>query len=132
MFLVNLSALNQFVTNEHFQMENISGLKHKQMLNQNDFMVKLVIKDAYLTVGVHKQSQPYLRFIWQGLAYQFQARPFGLCTAPRVFTKLLKPVITFLRTLNIRCLIYLDDILIKGSDIVTIRPCLSGILPRNL
>ena len=111
--------LNQFVINEHFQMENISCLK--QILNQNDFMVKLDLKDAYLTVGVHEQSQHYLRFIWQGQPYQFQALPFGLCTAPRVFTKLLKPVITFLRTRNIRLLIYLDDILIVGSDIKTLQ-----------
>ena len=117
--VIDLSALNQFVTNEHFQMENISSLK--QMLNQNDFMVKLDLKDAYLTVGVHEQSQPYLRFVWQGQSYQFQALPFGLCTAPRVFTKLLKPVITFLRTHNIHLLIYLDDILIVGSDILTLQ-----------
>ena len=117
--VIDLSALNQFVINEHFQMENISCLK--QILNQNDFMVKLDLKDAYLTVGVHEQSQHYLRFIWQGQAYQFQALPFGLCTAPRVFTKLLKPVITFLRTRNIRLLIYLDDILIVASDIKTLK-----------
>ncbi len=59
----------------------------------------------------------YLRFIWQGQTYQFQALPFGLCTVPRVFRKLLKPVIAFLRTRNVRPLIYLDDILIVGSDI---------------
>ena len=59
--VIDLSALNQFVINEHFQMENISCLK--QILNQNDFMVKLDLKDAYLTVGVHEQSQHYLRFI---------------------------------------------------------------------
>jgi hypothetical protein len=29
-------------------------------------MVKLDLKDAYLTVGVHLDSQKYLRFIWQG------------------------------------------------------------------
>ena len=111
--MIDLSALNRFVINEHFQMENISCLK--QILNQND------LKDAYLTVGVHEQSQHYLRFIWQGQAYQFQALPFGLCTAPRVFTKLLKPIITFLRTRNIRLLIYLDDILIVGSDLKTLK-----------
>ena len=61
--VIDLSALNQFVINEHFQMENISCLK--QILNQNDFMIKLDLKDAYLTVGVHEQSQRYLRFIWQ-------------------------------------------------------------------
>ena len=48
--------------NEHFQMENLMCLKH--LLNPNDYMVKLDLKDAYLTVGVH--SQQFLRFIWQG------------------------------------------------------------------
>ena len=46
--VIDLSALNQFVINEHFQMENILCLK--QILNQNDFLIKLDLKDAYLTV----------------------------------------------------------------------------------
>ena len=53
-------------------------------------MVKLDLKDAYLTVGVHPESQKYLRFVWQGQTYQFLALPFGLNTARRIFTKLLK------------------------------------------
>ena len=100
-------------------MENLMCLKH--LLNPNDYMVKLDMKDAYLTVGVHPHSQQFLRFIWQGQIYQFRALPFGLNTAPRIFTKLLKPVIAFLRTRNIRLLIYLDDILIIGSSIEVLR-----------
>jgi hypothetical protein len=38
----------------------------KYLLNPNDYMVKLDLKDAYLTVGVHPHSQQFLRFIWQG------------------------------------------------------------------
>ena len=117
--VIDLSNLNQFISNEHFQMENILCLK--QLLNPNDFMVKLDLKDAYLTVGIHEDSQQYLRFIWKGQTYQFQALPFGLCTAPRIFTKLLKPVIAFLRMQNIRLLIYLDDILIVGSNITALN-----------
>ena len=41
--------------------------------------------------------------------------------SPKGVYKLLKPVITFLRTRNIRLLIYLDDILIVGSDIKTLK-----------
>ena len=90
----------------------VNGLK----VNHNDFVALHSIGN-----GIHEQSQPYLRFVWQGQAYQFQALPFGLCTAPRVFTKLLKSVITFLRTHNIPLLIYLDDILIVGADIITLQ-----------
>lgn len=37
--------------------------------------------------------------------------PFGLCTSPRVFTKLMKPVMRFLRNQGLKSVIYLDDIL---------------------
>jgi hypothetical protein len=116
--VIDLSQLNKFVINEHFQMENLlcATNYYKQIINPQDFLVKLDFKDAYLMVGVHPDSQPFLRFIWQDQVYQFQALPFGLNTAPRVFTKLLRPVVAFLRTRNIRLLIYLDDILLVASS----------------
>ena len=42
--------------------------------------------------------------------------PFGLTSAPRVFTKVLKPVVANLRRQGIRIVIYLDDILIIASS----------------
>lgn len=41
---------------------------------------------------------------------------FGLSTAPRVFTKLLKPVVGFLRQNGCRLIIYLDDLLMMHQD----------------
>ena len=117
--VIDLSHLNKFIANEHFQMENLMCIKH--LLNVNEYMVKLDLKDAYLTVGVHPESQKFLRFVWQGQTYQFLALPFGLNTAPRIFTKLLKPVVAYLRTQNIRLLVYLDDILIIGSSVQILR-----------
>ena len=67
------------------------------------------------------ESQKFLRFVWLGQTYQFLALPFGLNTAPRIFTKLLKPVVAYLHTRNIRLLIYLDDILIIGSSVQILR-----------
>ena len=48
--------------------------------------------------------------------YEFQCLPFGLSSAPRVFTKLMKPVMALLRQAGVRCLIYLDDLLIMGQS----------------
>ena len=44
--------------------------------------------------------------------YEFQCLPFGLSSAPHVFTKLLKPVVALLRRQGICCIIFLDDLLI--------------------
>ena len=38
--------------------------------------------------------------------------PFGLSSVPRIFTKLLKPVVAYLRSKGVRCMIYIDDILL--------------------
>ena len=50
------------------------------------------------------------------MTYQYNALPFGLATAPRVFTKLLKPVLAHLRAKGLRLVAYLDDILLIGKD----------------
>ena len=49
---------------------------------------------------------------WKGHSYEFTSLPFGLSTAPWVFTKALRSVIGLLQKRGIRCVIYLDDILI--------------------
>ena len=84
-------------------------------------MINIDLTDAYLSVPIHQESQKFLRFIWQNKAYQFKAMPFGLNVAPRVFTKLLKPVVAWLRGQGIRLIIYLDDILIMASSVELVK-----------
>ena len=110
--VIDLSSLNKFIVNEHFQMENLSYLK---TFSPGDFMTNVDLKDAYLSVLVHESSRKFLRFIWKGACYQFKTLPFGLCSAPRIFTKVLKPVAAFLRRKAIRVLIYLDDFLLLAA-----------------
>ena len=77
--------------------------------------------DRRLSVPIHQESQEFLRFISQNKAYQFKAMPFGLNVAPRVFTKLLKPVVAWLRGQGLRLIIYLDDILIMASCVELVK-----------
>ena len=57
------SSLNQFIENSHFQMEHLSAIK--TLLKSGHFVTKLDLKDAYLSVTVHPESQTFLRFIWK-------------------------------------------------------------------
>ena len=41
-------------------------------------MVKLDLKDAYLTVPIHSEHKWFLRFTCQGKHFQFRTLPFGL------------------------------------------------------
>ena len=47
--------------------------------------------------------------------YQFTCLPFGLRSSPRIFTKVLKPLLVFLRALGVRLLVYLNDVLIMAA-----------------
>ena len=112
--VVNLKPLNQFLVYEHFKMEGIHMLR--DLLRQGDYLVKIDLKDAYLTVPIWKGHQKYLRFLWKETLLEFACLPFGLATAPRVFTKLMKPVVAMLRQRGVRLIIYLDDMLIMAES----------------
>ena len=72
-----------------------------------------------------RQSSPknkkYLKFRWRGISYQYKALPFGLATAPRVFSKIMQEAMKQLRERSIRLVQYLDDILVIASSPVQLR-----------
>ena len=55
-----------------------------------------------------------MRFTFEGKLYQFKVLVFGLSTAPRIFAKVMKPVVAFIRAKGILIIIYLDDILLAA------------------
>jgi hypothetical protein len=60
---------------------------------------------------MHPDSVPYLGFEWAGVFYAFVVLPFGLSTAPRMFTLVMATCVRFLRHRGIRLLAYLDDLI---------------------
>ena len=109
----NLRQLNQFIKYEHFKMEGIHMLR--DLLKPNDFMAKIDLKDAYFTVPLWKGHQKFLRFLWKGTQWEFACLPFEIGSPPRVFTKILNPVIGLSRKQGISLIIYLDDFLLMAS-----------------
>ena len=111
--VINLKRLNEWVITEHFKMEGIPTLK--DILRSGDWFVKVDLKDAYFTIPIDSGHQQYLRFMLEEERYQFTCLPFGLSCAPRTFTKVLKPVMTLLRSWGVRIIVYIDDMLILAE-----------------
>lgn len=111
--VIDCRELNEHIPKIHFKMESLSSVKHT--LRRRDYMVKVDIKDAYFHLPIAKRHRRFLRFYWNNQLYEFQALPFGVTSAPRIFTKTMRPVIGILRSRGVRCIIYLDDLLIMAT-----------------
>ncbi|XP_066305375.1 uncharacterized protein [Branchiostoma lanceolatum] len=112
--VINLKRLNTFVQKEHCKFESLELVK--ELWRQGDYMVTLDLKDAYFTIPIWLQDRKFLRFSWRNQLWEFQCLPFGLTTAPRVFTKVLRPVVAILRKQGLLIVIYLDDLIILARS----------------
>ncbi|XP_078506932.1 uncharacterized protein LOC144767313 [Lissotriton helveticus] len=112
--ILDLRPLNLYILSEHFHMLTLQQIL--PLLNQGDFLATLDLKDAYFHIPLHPSHRKYLRFTIQGRHYQFKVLPFGVTTAPRVFTKCLATVAAHLRRQNIHVYPYLDDWLVQAKS----------------
>ena len=122
--ILNLKHLNEFVEYHHFKMDSIHTAI--QLMKQNCFMASIDLQDAYYSVPVSERYQKYLKFSWRGKLYQFTCLPNGLASAPRIFTKLLKPVYASLRNLGHIVFGYIDDSYLQGDDVKSCKENVSA------
>lgn len=68
------------------------------MIKPGYYMASVDLTDAYYTVPIDPSHQKYLKFCFDGKYFQYTSLPNGLASAPRIFTKLLNPVYSTLRS----------------------------------
>ena len=79
-------------------------------------MCSIDLKDAYYCINVREDYRKFLKFTWDNELYQFRTLGQGLGCSPRIFTKLMKVPMSFLRTCGIVIIAYIDDILIIAES----------------
>ena len=112
--VINFKALNYYVIVPHFKMESIRTVQY--LIQKDDWLTKLNLKDAYLSVPVNPCYQKCLKFCWLDQLWQFTVLPFGLNCAPYIFTKLMKPIVVTLRRLGIWMILNLDDMILMANS----------------
>ncbi len=73
----------------------------------------LDLKAGYHNIPVHPSCKKYTGFVTQDGTFVWNRMPFGLCNAPAHFQK---TVVAVVDKGDIQVVVYLDDIVVYGSD----------------
>ena len=112
--VIDLSRRNTFLLVERFKMETPESIRTS--LIPGEWVSSIDLSDTYLHIPIHPISRKYLRFCHKSQVFQFTSIPFGLATAPQVFTMIVKEVKLMALTRGIRLHQYLDDWLISAQS----------------
>ena len=112
--ILYLKRLNENMPYIHFKRETIKYIL--TLVPPNCYMAKVDIKDAYYSVPILPEHQKYLKFYFRGNIYQFTCLPNG--SGPRIFTKLLKCLLSHLRLQQVAVARFIDDLITLGRSFV--------------
>ena len=105
--ILNLKNLNSHVEYNKFKMDTLHSIL--KLVTPGFYMATIDLKDAYYSVPVAQEHRKYLCFVWRSKLYQYTCFPNGLSSAPRLFTKLMKPCYAHLRCRGHIVSGYIDD-----------------------
>ena len=105
--ILNLKPLNKRLKYIHFKMDTINDVI--KMISPHMVMASIDLAEAYFHLPIFEDHIPFMRFKWNVVMYEYCALPNGLCSGPRIFTKLTKAIMKYLRQKLVRILIYIDD-----------------------
>ena len=102
-------------------------------INKNDWLVKFDIHSAYHHIDIFEPHTDYLGFSWgvgeNRTFYKFVVLPFGLTTAPYVFTKVTRQLVKHWRSKSYKCVTFIDDGIMTGDSLVNAR--VTGLAIKN-
>ncbi|KAL0147128.1 hypothetical protein M9458_057652, partial [Cirrhinus mrigala] len=106
--ILDLRPLIRALAKREFKMITV------KQIQPGDWFISVDLKDAYFHIQIAPRHRRFLRFAFEGRAYQFKVLPFGLALAPRTFTKCINAALSPLRQSGI--LNYLDDWLVIAQS----------------
>ena len=104
----------------HFRMED-----HEYLINfirPDNFMPFIDLSNASFSFPLHKDIKKYCSSKSKD-NYNLNVLSIGLTSSPRIFTKIIKPVISHLRFKNIKVSSYSDDIFICAQSEDILKSC---------
>ena len=112
--VIDLSKLNAFLEKFPFKMDTASVIR--ESIEPGMWSASLDLSDAYLHIPMHPGARNFLLFQIGDQVYRFLVLPFGLSTAPFVFSEVMKFLKKWGRAAGLLLFQYLDDWLLLNLD----------------
>lgn len=110
------SILDLRLINKHLWKQSVKFEDLKVVLNYLDrghFLFSFDIMSGYHHIEIFPPHQSFLGFSWfykgRVRCFCFKVLPFGLSTAPYIFTKLFRSLVSYWRQQGIHIVVFLDD-----------------------
>ncbi|CAG9465837.1 unnamed protein product [Pedinophyceae sp. YPF-701] len=94
--VINLKWLNTWCRPLRCRFESLGTLR--RISERGDYYASFDLADGYYAVQLSPESQKYFGFRMAGRVYVCTGLPMGWLNSPYVFTKLLRPVVRFIRS----------------------------------
>jgi hypothetical protein len=107
--ILDLRHVNDHLVVPEFKYEGLKLIP--QLLEPGDRMFSIDLASGYHHVEMHPGAHPYLGFKWREQYYAFAVLPFGLASACWAFTKVMRVVVTDIRSKGLPVSSYPDDFL---------------------
>ena len=108
--ILDLRLLNAACTRLGYKNEDIKLAA--DLVQKDDQMITVDITNGFHHVLIRPQDRDYFGFCWRHVYYRWRVLPFGWTCSPYYFCKILRPLMSYLRTNGLRTMIYVDDILL--------------------
>ena len=113
------ASINDNIRRQHTHVaySSVEDAAHlMQHLGINALLAKIDVKEAYRIIPIHPEDRPFLGLNWNGQTYIDCQLPFGLASAPAIFSAVGEALEWVLRQRGVRAVVhYLDDFLFVGS-----------------
>lgn len=111
-FCVDYRKLNQVTKRDVYPLPRIDDALDR--LRNAKYFSSLDLKNGYWQIEVDERDREKTAFVTPDGLYEFKVLPFGLCSAPATFQRMMDTVLSGLKWQA--CLVYLDDVVIFAAS----------------
>lgn len=97
--ITDMRKLNSYMNVPKFQYEDIQTVTN--LIQKDDLLITLDISNGFHHIQIAEQDRDKLGIFFKGHYYRWKVAPFGFAVSPLLFCKTVRPVVQYLRAIQV-------------------------------